>query len=194
MYAERIREAARRFAEIVRAAAIALINLIARLFGKAGQLISGGSPAPGTQMGTSEQAHALEAQRDAARRQVVMERRALARRDLDADLQKSLRTEATRAWLWIKESLEAGETQPFPSRMCLRARNWLIGLDYEELIALHKAGRDAIAAHLCGELLEGIPAVAPLPPARVHYPPRPSATIGLPPRPVDEVRSAFTHA
>lgn len=93
------------------------------------------------------------------------------------DVQQSLLRDSIICWSFVSGSLGDRNMRPMPSALSRRMQSWVAGLDYAQLVAIKTAGAMAVFAHSTGNaMIAGVPAVGPLTPVSVRFPPL-SATV-----------------
>jgi hypothetical protein len=80
------------------------------------------------------------------------------------------------AWSWVNGSLLDYNTRPLPASLSKKMQAWLVGLGYGQLVMLKNAGAEGVFEHAAGRnMIGGVPAMQPLRPAVVRYPPSPKS-------------------
>jgi hypothetical protein len=91
-----------------------------------------------------------------------------------AELVQSRLRDAAVAWSHINGSMIDRQTRPFPSALSKTMCGWLQGLTFKQLNLLKEAGAMGIFQHAFGKkLITFVPALGPLTPVNVIYPPAP---------------------
>jgi len=170
----------RRLAAIAKAALEIVMKLLGIPMRIVGGLLGGGGVTADHQLAAARDLAAdLRADVEWENKEVEM----LRQRDLDA----ARRATARAVWRWSAGSVLDGATAVLPPRLPRSVGAWLPGLDYAAIFALANAGAEAVKAHISGiSQIPGVPAVAPLSPVVVRYPPPPAAD--APPREIKRAR------
>ncbi|UYO55195.1 hypothetical protein [Rhodopseudomonas palustris] len=156
----------RKLAELAHRALEILMRLLGIPFSLAGGILGGGGGAAPAH--DDESLEALEAR--AKRAEAALSQFESKLRP-DGELVAARRRNAHVAWRWAAGSLLARETLPVPAGLPRTVKPWLRGLDYASLQKLAAAQAEDVMRHISGErLIDGLPAVADLPPVSVVYP------------------------